>query len=454
MTLPATPRRQFSNAHVIGKKEKTQREYPPYIYTLLYLFVLYMTLPIIEIPLLGLSVSAPLIFIIALQVFFRSQNLQMNKYSKWIFLVFLIWAGIFLSATLNGFLTGGIRVDISTGVALLQYAYWFLTFVLIVYLFSSDKQLFDKSAELIALGIGILGVLRFGEAIFGGATGAWMRLRVMSENGYGIQFSMFYPVLLTFLYVKENRKWTILGIVVLLASILMNGSRSNWIATALSTFLVVVMMLFVHGKVIRTIFIVVFLAGMIVLGSMLAPQPVVNAFQQRFSTLDRLDQDKSYAIRQLMIQKGIRLYQSSPWIGVGISRWRKETIPLDIPRVLQYASQSHFDRKSSHNSYISYLAESGLAGTIPLGILLFVLTFLGFRNAIMLARDGRVWAIGIYAGFVGMSIHLWALSGLTGTVTWFVYALVASVIVLGRDQTRKEKKKRASRFSLSRSRRR
>jgi O-antigen ligase len=155
-----------------------------------------------------------------------------------------------------------------------------------------------------------------------------------------------------------------------------------------------------------------------------------------------------------MIQKGLRLFQSSPWIGVGVSRWTKEYIPLEIPRVLQYAGQDHFDRKSSHNSYISFLAENGLLGAAPLALLLLILVVRGYGAASYLARKGQVWAIGVYAGFIGMSIHLWALSGLTGTVTWFIYGLVAALIVLARNHAASQNPgpiTHASGFSLSRS---
>jgi len=116
--------------------------------------------------------------------------------------------------------------------------------------------------------------------------------------------------------------------------------------------------------------------------------------------------------------------------GVGISRWRKESVPLEIPRVLQYGSQTYYDNKSSHNSYISFLAENGLLGSLPFGFLLLTLMLRGYQAASALARHDQIWALGIYAGFLGMSVHLWSLSGLTGTAPWFVYGLVAAMIVL------------------------
>jgi len=62
---------------------------------------------------------------------------------------------------------------------------------------------------------------------------------------------------------------------------------------------------------------------------------------------------------------------------VGAGRFTKSSVPLDIPHVLSYAGQAHFDVKSSHNSYLDFIAESGLLGAIPYAILLIILTWRG-----------------------------------------------------------------------------
>ena len=92
--------------------------------------------------------------------------------------------------------------------------------------------------------------------------------------------------------------------------------------------------------------------------------------------------------------------------------------------LLQIISTFH----ASHNSYFALLAETGLAGSIPFIVFILLLTLSGFKSAVQLARRGEIWAIAIFASFVGMSIHLWSLSGLTNTSTWFVYGLVAGLI--------------------------
>ena len=58
------------------------------------------------------------------------------------------------------------------------------------------------------------------------------------------------------------------------------------------------------------------------------------------------------------------------------------------------------------------------------------LAFQGVKSAVSHARRGDLWALSVMASFVGMSIHMWTISALAGTVTWFAYGLVAALIVL------------------------
>jgi O-antigen ligase len=410
-------------------------DYHATVYFLFLFFAFYLTLPIIDIPLLGLSFSAPVFFLVAMPVFLRSPRPWVSLYRNWIMLAAAIWLGIFFSAMFAGLLSGGARIDQRGWLSLVRFAYWILIFVVTIYLVSSQPGLGARLTVTMSIGITILGLLRLGEAVFGGAIGAWTRLQLISQNSYGIQFSMFFPLLLSLLYWKNRRYLSIFAVFVVLGAIFINGSRSNWIAILVAVSIFFWILLRNHSQRLRSAVILFVLAILLSLGAVLAPvvlPDVVGAFEQRLGTFDRLEEDKSYLIRQLMVQKGLGLFQENPLFGVGISRWNRESTPLELPRILSYASQEHFDIKSSHNSYISFLAETGLAGSVPFALLLLILFFAGYRAVGHLVRYGHIWAAGVYAGFIGMSIHLWTLSGLTGTAPWFIYGMVAGLIVLER----------------------
>jgi len=150
--------------------------------------------------------------------------------------------------------------------------------------------------------------------------------------------------------------------------------------------------------------------------------------EERLGTFQNLEEDKSYMIRQVMIQKGLRLFKESPLVGVGANRFTLTWADIDLPDILEYRGTGEFETKNAHNSYIQWLAEFGLIGTIPLVILLAVLTIRGFTTArkAILRRD--LVPLAIYLSFLQMSMQMWVITALTGTVSWFIYGFLMAAI--------------------------
>lgn len=398
---------------------------------LFYLFALYMVLPIIDVPLLGLSLSAPIFFVIALEVLFRPRRAWLWRYQRWILLAGALWLAIFLSALFNGLLSGGVDLDSDGLNIVIHYAYWLLVFAVTAYLVS-EGGLGPTVVRLLGWGALGLALLRWGEVLLYGNLGAWTGTHLLTQNTYGFIFSTFAPFSFNLLVGARGRaRWAAgLANIVLWGAAAINGSRTSWIAIAVAVALQLALLLFTRPRSARLPLAALLLTA--VLGALVlaTPNPVSVAVETRFSTFNNLEEDKSYAIRLLMNQKALRLFEESPIIGVGPTRFRKESTPLDLPPVLQYARQDHFDRKSAHNSYLGFLAECGLIGAIPYGILLVTLTLKGGTAALYLARREQFWAAGVYAGFVGMSIHMWAVNSLTNSANWMVYGLAAALIVV------------------------
>ncbi len=397
------------------------------------LICFYVACPLWDVPLLGLSLSAPLFFLVALEVFLRPPEAWFRRFRVWIGLAAAIWGGIFLSAMLNGILSGGIDFDRDGAVGIVRYAYWLVVFVITAYV-ASRPAMGGRLALTISLGLTATVLLRWLEVLTLGNIGAWTGTRFFSQNTYGWLFSTFSPFLLaSFFQARGVRRWGWGGALLALWSVAaINGSRGSWIGMLVGLLVFLLLLVVAYPRYLGRVISVLMLVAVFLVLLLAAPEQVVGAVSQRFATLQKLDEDKSYAIRLLMNQKGLRLFAQSPLIGVGVSRWTKESVPLEIPRVLSYAPQSHFDVKSSHNSYLSFLAENGLMGSLPFAFLLGALALRGAGSSVQLARRGALWGLGMFAGFVGMSLHLWAFSGLTNTGTWLMYGLVAAMIETAR----------------------
>lgn len=99
----------FQDQNII---EKSETNYPKVIYIIFYIFAAYLVLHIIDIPLLGLSISAPLFFIVAVAAVLKPPSPWFKQNQRWILFSSLIFISVFLSTTFNGMLSSGVVLDL------------------------------------------------------------------------------------------------------------------------------------------------------------------------------------------------------------------------------------------------------------------------------------------------------------------------------------------------------
>lgn len=385
-----------------------------------------------DVPFLGVSLTTPLMGLIILEIIFRPRFPFIQKYRAW-----LMWAFVFVAALfiVQAVTAASEQLQIVRAfLPVIQYTFWIIAFIAVLYV-SHDVSLMKQTAFVLGVSLLILGGIRVTEGLLFDKWGAWTRPLFLTQNTYGIQFSTFVPFAVYFVFAHKGmvRLFGIgmLGVVVF--ALLMNGSRSSWIAVAAGLFVAGLIYTIANPKYIA-LFIGASLATVLaaaILYPHLPPQ-MRNMLEERIDTFAELDSDKSYLIRQLMIQKGIKLFMAEPLFGTGVGRFRDELVILELPPELQYGSQQHFNAMSAHNSYIVLLGETGLFGFLPFAVLLGTIVLAGAPAAIKLQRRGYTFAPFIFASFCGMSIHMWTLAGLTGTHAWYIYAYCIGMIYLAR----------------------
>lgn len=427
----------------IEKKQQmtVSRPIPKWVRYFLYIFSLYLVLPVIDVPLLGLSISAPIFFFIAVFCIIKPPYPWFRRYSNWIILAVLIWFGIFISTTFNGIFSQGVNISGGGVLAILRFTYWLIVFVITVFI-ASQENLIQKIAELLGWGVMFLALIRWGEIILFGNINAIGNTYLFSQNTYGFQFSTFSPFILMLIpkYRKGKRIFYLIGLILVWTAAAINGSRSSWVAIGIGFALYLLLILRHHPKkIIAPLLSVIFVGGATALLISSFPD-ISTAFMNRFSTLENLDADRSYATRVVMNQKSIKLFLSSPIIGIGATRYRQESVDLEIPDVLKYVSQEKFNQTSAHNSYLSFLAENGLVGIIPLAILIITLGLKGYRRIKNLLSSNQYWSLAVFLSFIQMSIHMWTLATFSNTEVWFIYGLMGALIMTEskKPQIRKE----------------
>lgn len=409
------------------------------IYFLFFIFSIYLVIPVIDVPLLGLSLSAPMFFFIAVVCILKPPYPWFKKYSKWILLAVLTWFGIFISTTANGLLSWAVNIDNDGVITLIRYLYWILVFVITAY-FANQDTVLEKIPTVFAWSILLLALLRWGEVILYGNAGAWTGTHLMTQNSYGFQFSTFSPFIFIKIFQQRGGKkvFWILAMLVVWAAAAINSSRGSWVAIGIGLAVCMLMFFFSRPRKVLGGFLVVILVGGV--GAVLCnviPEAAAT-IGERANSFQSLEEDKSYVIRQVMVQKGLRLFQESPLIGVGANRFTLTWTDLDIPDLLAYRSIQEFETKTSHNSYIQFLAEFGLVGSIPFGLLLIILVFSGYKTTRSSILRNNLIPLSIFLSFIQMSIHMWVIAALTGTITWFIYGLMAAVIMRGSQPSEKK----------------
>ena len=407
--------------------------YPKLIYTLFFLFSAYLVIPIVDVPLLGLSLSAPVFFIIAVACILKPPSPWFKEHSQWILLAIILWMGIFFSASMNGILSGGVDIGREGVLTLVRFVYWLIVFVVSAY-FTSQKKVLNQTAQILGYAVLALAVLRLGEAVFLGNIGSG-NPDLLTQNSYGLLFSIFSPYLLIWIIQKRRGKllFSVLGYFLLIGAVAINGSRGSWVSIAGGLGICLIMLFISRPRKLMGLFMATLIISIIFIVIWNTIPQVTSSLQSRFDTLQSLEEDKSYVFRELMVQKGIRLFKESPLFGVGASRFAQTSTELDVPGVLGRLNPARYDRKSAHNSYVVVLAEYGLAGAIPFAILLITLVVKGFFTTINFIRKNDFIHLAVFLSLVQMSIHFWTIASLTNTSTWFVYGLSAASIMLGRN---------------------
>lgn len=414
---------------------KNELSYPRWFQILFMLFAIYLVMPLVDVPLLGLSLSALFFMVLGLYCILKPPAPWFYKYRGWIFLAAAIWIGIFLSAFLNGIVSGGFNIDITGILTVIRYAYWLLVFVVCAYYFSQGTHIKIVTGVL-GWSVLVLGLLRWGEVVILGNVGAWSGTYLFTQNSYGFLFSTFSPFLLYLVFAEKGIRCilALIGYILLLGAVAINGSRGSWVAIGIGIGVLLLFLLFTCFKAfLKVVVFIILIAGLLVLAANIFPK-ATDKVLARYGTMENLQEDKSYMIRQAMIQKALILFKESPIIGVGASRFTKTFAELELSGVLSYGRLDKFNTKSSHNSYMAFLAECGLIGAVPYAILLAVLSIDGLLRSFQGAKKGEYQNLAVLLSFLQMSLHMWAISTLANTANWFIYGLVTAIIMTKHDQ--------------------
>jgi len=401
---------------------------PKDLQVLLIIVLGYVAAPMRDVPLLGLSLSAPVFFVLVLRMAKLGYLRPVFRQRYWFLPVFLFCLGLAASTFANSIFGSANEVSIPTMLHLIAaFAYWGLMFLVVAFLVGYFRY-WGPALRVVGLGVIVLAAAVIAEYALGreGVSGhARGVLTLLTQNDIGIQFSAFglAPLGMALRGRGIRRMGWIIGAAVVVVAAVVNASRSSWIA--LSIGMVVIVVLSKSGRVRKQALLAGILGAVLVVVALVnAPPQFTEKFYRRSATLENLNRDKSFQTRLALVQKAWKLFVKYPLIGVGPGMFRYRYIDIDLPSVLGDRYRE-INRKSAHNAYMLMLAEGGLIVILPLIWLLFRLGSQGLRAARRIGA--RYPEMVLFTGmFVSLSIHLWTLAGLGSSDAWVVYGLVAS----------------------------
>jgi O-antigen ligase len=216
-----------------------------------------------------------------------------------------------------------------------------------------------------ALGVAFLAAVRaasiLGFAVLGDVV-------PQERNGFGFLVAVFAGS--TYLYSRQRwgQRAGSLVFVGLIAILLMNGSRGS-LLTALVVLSLVVWSVWRGRRAIRLMIVVpAVVATFAALLPFLAEaspelQLRLTAYQQKNA---RVLYSGTLDLRNQLAQKSWELFRREPILGVGLGQWAE----IRDTSVQPYLDSVRLSHLAEHNSYLSWLAETGLLGTVPLLILM------------------------------------------------------------------------------------
>jgi putative inorganic carbon (HCO3(-)) transporter len=203
-------------------------------------------------------------------------------------------------------------------------------------------------------------------------------------------------------------RWLLLSIacfslaLALLAGIGLSWSRGAWLGAAVSIAAVIAFRSR-RGMLITACVVLGVCAVVLLIGAAGLPGPIAGRLADLSSyvmapdpaTTEITDQNFSVLERLAHWQAGIRMFNSAPWLGIGIGNYGTAYARFALPH--WYAPLGH-----AHNIYINFLAEMGLLGASTFGLLWAGALIVGFRAS----RAGEWFLKALALGLLGTLAYL------------------------------------------------
>jgi O-antigen ligase len=392
---------------------------------LINLFAFLMAFPVIVV-FQNISVY---VFLGLLFVLSSKRMLYLNVATNIQKLAVVFGAGAIIS-TASAYYVGGIDSFNRAFAVLPNYLYWGL---LILFLVTNRRQL-ELTGIFRAITLGLfLSVIYFFVLQPGIINLELSIFKPLTRNTFAFILICYTPLAVYYLKSRVKRVFTLLVILFLGIIGFISGSRSGSILIFLGAVLTYLLTNVLPRK--RFLSVIIVSLGIILFFSTVPARNIVKQLNPRtysliYSPENTFASDRSFLLRQAMIEKGMNLFRDHPFAGIGLNNFA--STEGEIKGMFEGAELVIYKDirtgKSAHNSYISMLSEGGLVVAVPFFLILLVIIlffFIRFNNIDPPARA-------VFIGVLMMAIHLYFISAILNVFAWFLIGLAAAMVYIRR----------------------
>lgn len=375
--------------------------------------------------------SISLSFYVFLFMLFKNNNINysINKYNY----NFILLGAFFIISSLLVFRVSEYQTainPISLLVSLVRYLYWILVSLFVITNFNK-LNLFIISKYFF---LGTLCLITCFYLFDKNYSFPIINIKLDTPRNFliytlivSIPFSFFY------LYQKFKKTGFFLGVVFFGITILSTNGRAGTIIV-FTQILILMGLLYPRLKSIFTFFLVsvsilFFVSSINIDNTIESFGNSISDVSPRISNLllnkddGDLSFDKSWLIRELMVDKGKEISSNYLFFGIGPNNFKKYLADInlysEIDR-LSGRSKSFYNELSAHNSYIQILAEFGV-----FAFCLFIITILSinlfFLKSIFSSKL-NMNSVPLVS-LLGASIQFYVISSISGAISWFIISL-------------------------------
>jgi len=393
-------------------------------------FAFFLAFPVLDV--LGSSITFYLFLLILIKTGTSIGRLLVSNYLLFLFFLIIILSTIFApysSMPRHPGLISAVKIT-------LQSVYWILVSAFFIQYVKSNG--FYSISKWIFIGTvcSILGFYFFQFAF---------DLEILSintkatRNSFVFQLLICIPISFYYLYHKYKSKIPFWYFPFFLFSILLTNGRAGAIIGLIEILLIATFLFPAVRRIV--IFTCMPLFFLYLLSQSDSMQPAFNALADklesvnpRFADLLRgegegdLSYDKSWLLRELMVDKGSELAMKYPVLGIGTNNFKY--MDSELSTISEYERFNvdkidFYNSRSAHNSYIQLASETGFTGLILLVFIL--LTPVLYLLKLLLLNKQTIHQLPL-VGLLGITMHFYAISSLTGAIPWFLFGLSHAIV--------------------------